>query len=232
MLENKCYKIYILQNNINKKVYIGQTSTTLKSRFVKHRCLTNKKNLHLHNAFNKYGRENFSIELLMDNLDLERANFWEDYYINIFDSRNRERGYNIKEGGSNGKHSQETIEKIKKVQGTPEIRKRKSERLLNSGSPNFGKKGKLSPCFGRKHTEEELEKMRGRIFSEEALKKIGEAHAGENNKLAKHTNEEIIALKIEAKTWTASKKSLAAKYNMSYRALQKILNGSRWKSII
>ena len=232
MLEEKDYKIYIIQNHINKKIYIGQTSGTIGHRFSQHKYKKHNKHSHLYNAFDKYGRDQFYIELLMKDLNLEQANFWEEYYIKIFDSCNRERGYNIMKGGENRKLSFETIEKIKKFQGSPEIRKIKSERHSGANSFLFGKKGKDAPSFGRKHTEEELEKMRGRVFSEEALKRISEAHAGENNKKAKHTKEEIIALKIEAKFWHGLKKDLAARYNMSYRAMQKILNGSRWKSIV
>jgi len=227
----KPYKIYIIQNFLNNKIYIGQTSSTLSHRFSQHKYKKYKKCIYLFNAFEKYGRENFRIELLMGNLDLEEANFWECYYIEIFDSKNRNRGYNLMDGGSSGKHSPETIEKIKKIQGSPEMRQRKREKLLGEKSPNFGKKGKDAHAYGRKHTEDELEKMRGRKVSEDEKRNLSESHIGEKNQMAKHTNEEIISLKEEAKTWKLSKKALAKKYNMSYGVMKNILNGSRWKTV-
>ena len=219
ILDEKIYKIYILQNNINKKVYIGQTSGTLKARFIKHRCLTNKKNLHLYNAFNKYGRENFSIELLMDNLTIIEANFWEPYYIEIFDSRNRKRGYNIKEGGASGKLALETIEKMRKTHSIPEIRKRKSEKLIGANSPLFGKKGKDAPAFGRKHTEEELQKM-------------AESRSGDKSNLAKFTKETIIALRLEYKEGKLNKTQLAKKYGTSRENVRRILKNKTWRYVI
>lgn len=95
--------IYMIKNNINKKIYIGQTSKTIEERFKQHiidskkeKCL--KRDLYI--DINKYGVDKFDIYLLEicnDNISNER----EIYYISIYDSfRN---GYNNTYGGQ-GKH--------------------------------------------------------------------------------------------------------------------------------
>ena len=91
--------IYKIINDINEKVYIGQTKETLSSRFSKH-CwdAQNKaeKHSHLHAAIRKYGAEHFSIcqveECPNENLD-DREKFWISYY----DSYSN--GYNATLGG-------------------------------------------------------------------------------------------------------------------------------------
>jgi hypothetical protein len=60
----------------------------------------------------KYGIENFKIELIESVGTLEESNQQETFWINHYDSRNPEKGYNIREGGSNGKLAEETKQKI------------------------------------------------------------------------------------------------------------------------
>lgn len=88
------YKIY---NDINDKVYIGQTSLTIEERFSSHikksRTAVGQKT-HLYRAFNKYGIEHFFIEAIEETENLsEREQFW----IKHYDSYNN--GYNSTLGG-------------------------------------------------------------------------------------------------------------------------------------
>lgn len=61
----KIYKIYKITNCINNKSYIGVTGGKLKDRYYRH-LLDSKYNakLPLHVDINKYGADNFSIEIL------------------------------------------------------------------------------------------------------------------------------------------------------------------------
>lgn len=97
-------KIYKITNKINGKIYIGQTVRTLKKRFNAHYWGTSDndpyhKQMAIKKAMRKYGKENFSIELIEEvergKLD-EREVFWISYY----DSYNK--GYNCTKGGQNG----------------------------------------------------------------------------------------------------------------------------------
>ena len=100
--------IYKIINSINDKVYIGQTWQTIHKRFAEHKNRTGC--VKLYNAFNKYGRDNFSIEVVCYAVDQLDADYWERHFIRIHDSINN--GYNIREGGSNGKMSDESKKKI------------------------------------------------------------------------------------------------------------------------
>ena len=63
MIENG--KIYKYTNLINGMVYIGQTKQTLEQRDYKHQIQLND-NTYFHRAIKKYGRNNFSLELVED----------------------------------------------------------------------------------------------------------------------------------------------------------------------
>lgn len=114
------YKIYLITNNVNGKVYVGQTKYTIEQRFAGHiACANNlgKKHSVLHNAIKKYGSDNFKVELLEDNLTEANVDEREIFWISYYKSRNRKFGYNITEGGGGVKgyhHSDETKQKISK----------------------------------------------------------------------------------------------------------------------
>ena len=93
------YKIY---NDINDKIYIGQTKKTVEYRFKEHlrQAQYEKENIrphtYFHNAINKYGQEHFfvsTLEKCKDSLLNEKEIYWIQYY----DSYNN--GYNSTLGG-------------------------------------------------------------------------------------------------------------------------------------
>ena len=91
--------IYIIKNTINDKVYIGQTTTTLKTRFAQHRkkSVISSRFYKLYNAIRKYGKDKFYIELLEKDIPINKLNEREIYYIDKFNSCNS--GYNTTKGG-------------------------------------------------------------------------------------------------------------------------------------
>lgn len=97
-------KIYIIRNLINNKVYIGQTIQTLNKRFNGHCCYSKtdrSPNMYIKRAIHKYGRENFSIELL-EECNVENLNEREKYWIKQYDSYNK--GYNLTLGGQDSNY--------------------------------------------------------------------------------------------------------------------------------
>lgn len=100
---NNIGKVYIIKNYINNKVYIGQTKTSLKSRWKNH--LSNARNINhpdnkvmiIYDAMRKHGIENFFIELLEDNIPLEKLDEKETFWIHYYNSV-RPNGYNILDG--------------------------------------------------------------------------------------------------------------------------------------
>ena len=88
--------IYIIKNDINSKVYIGQ-AINVKQRFQNHcKPSSSQDNDLVSRAIQKYGRNHFWYEILesqIENYD-QREKYWISYYNCI-----RPNGYNISEGG-------------------------------------------------------------------------------------------------------------------------------------
>ena len=95
--------IYKITNNINNKCYIGQTIKTPEERWKEHKqhafgTHANDVNKSLYKAMRKYGIENFSFEVLQNNIEtyeqLDKAEiYWIDFYNSFV------KGYNETFGG-------------------------------------------------------------------------------------------------------------------------------------
>lgn len=91
--------IYKIWNDINDKLYIGKTLSTIEERFKEH-ChdKTSRKceKRPLYNAMNKYGEEHFHIELI-EECDIDLLSQRECYWIEFYDTYHN--GYNATKGG-------------------------------------------------------------------------------------------------------------------------------------
>ena len=84
--------IYKWINLINGKVYIGQTNNF----YVRmSRYKNGHYNRHMKFAIKKYGIENFDIEILEQNIPLEKLDEREQFWIDYYESYNPDKGYNI-----------------------------------------------------------------------------------------------------------------------------------------
>lgn len=92
--------IYKVTNLINNKIYIGQTITGINSRWKGHLYKSGCK--FLHNAILKYGKEHFKIEVV-EYCERDKLDNREVYWVSYYQSTDRNIGYNILEGGSNGR---------------------------------------------------------------------------------------------------------------------------------
>lgn len=93
----KNYCLYKHTNLINGKVYIGITKQKPNRRW--HAGGGYKNNKYFYRSIKKYGWDNFSHEILYENLSFEDANAKEIELIKEYDSTNRNKGYNIHDGG-------------------------------------------------------------------------------------------------------------------------------------
>lgn len=86
--------IYIIKNDINNKVYIGQ-SLNAEQRFKSH-CKKNRDNSLIDAAIQKYGKEHFWYEILEKQVENynERERYWIKHYNSL-----KPKGYNIQSGG-------------------------------------------------------------------------------------------------------------------------------------
>lgn len=110
----KKYCVYIHTNKMNGKKYVGQTCQQVEARW-KHGD-GYKNNIYFYRAIQKYGWDNFTHEIIKDKLTLEEANQLEIKLIEQFHTTDNNYGYNLRQGGSHGALSAETIEKIRQSQ--------------------------------------------------------------------------------------------------------------------
>lgn len=191
--------IYLLKNTVNGKIYIGQTWFPLNKRMGK-----NGKNYdhspHLSASIKKYGVENFEYFVLQECNNQETADAYETYYITLFRSQNQEIGYNIKEGGAAGRHSDESKQKIsismKNKEWSPEALEKRKEpgrawkgkkrgphteewKAANSEMMKKRHAEQGHPMEGKHHTEEAKAKIsissKGRKLSEETKSKMSDS---------------------------------------------------------
>lgn len=185
------FKIYLLTNKINNKIYVGQTILDLKDRMQKGEGYKNSP--YLYHAIKKYGWQNFEYTILSVCSTLEEANILESKFIENYNTKNQEIGYNLKDGGSHGKHSEETKLKIslattgrivseatrKKISeihtGLP---KPHSEETIRKTSERMKKRHAEvgHPMQGKHHTDETKQllsqKLQGRKRSAEEIEKF------------------------------------------------------------
>lgn len=92
-------EIYIIKNDINDKVYIGQTTQGSEERFKQHlKLLKSSEKQLIHKAIKKYGKEHFYFEVLETDLAINELDKREEYWIRYYDSVNC--GYNLCYGGN------------------------------------------------------------------------------------------------------------------------------------
>lgn len=91
--------IYKITNTINGKCYIGQTRKSVEERFKEHMNDAKAgRGFYLQHAINKYGPENFKVEVLAEAGSLDELNRLEEFYIRKFDTVST--GYNLSYGGN------------------------------------------------------------------------------------------------------------------------------------
>ena len=107
----KIFCVYKITNLINHKIYIGITKRNPKIRFNEH--FSNKKEL-LYKAKEKYGKDNFLLEIIESNVSEDMIDEKERYYIQLYKSL-VPNGYNLSQGGiSNKSISEQGKQKLKK----------------------------------------------------------------------------------------------------------------------
>lgn len=107
--------LYKILNKNTGKAYIGQTINEPRVRFSYHRQRLKKgthDNEYLQRSFNKHGIDSFMFYTILKTDDLESLNLYEEQFIKILRATDRNFGYNIRLGGLNTKHSEETKKKI------------------------------------------------------------------------------------------------------------------------
>ena len=112
--------VYIIQNKINNKVYIGASRDTY-NRLCMHKWrlrVNTHDNVHLQSAFNKYGEENFICDVLED-CDEQFIYSQENYWSKMLNAHDRKHGYNVDPTAPDGKCAVSEETKIKMSMSAP-----------------------------------------------------------------------------------------------------------------
>ena len=160
--------IYCIENLITHKKYIGQ-SVNIKDRWRRHISELNNNyhhNDYLQKSWNKYGEDNFEFYVL-EYCSKEDLNKKEDYYINKYNTMDRDYGYNLKSGGQDHNYQTEEIkhkisESNKKTYLNSNLKEIRSIDALNQwANPKIKAKitGENNGMYGKHHTEEAKKKM-------------------------------------------------------------------------
>ena len=225
--------IYVIENIVNHKFYIGQ-SININQRFHGHlSCLRRNchNNLYLQRSWNKYKEENFKFYIIEEcnQNDLNKKETkWCEYYKEVF---GKENVYNLGHTGEVGTMSKEQRLKISNAKkefykNHPEALEQMS--IARSGNKNamHGVCGKRHPMYGKHHTEEVRQKLRmlrlGTKQSEETKRLKSLKESGKNNPMyGKHHTEEArqkISLHHKGKALNPEQR----------KKLSEVLSGSIW----
>lgn len=158
--------IYVITNLINGKKYIGQ-SVDVHRRIIHHRHHLNAGvhyNEHLQRAWNKYGKENFSFEVL-EYCDIDKLDDLERQYISDFKALDERYGYNSQSGGHEGKQLSE------------EAKRKISEATSGENNPMYGVQlfGEKNGMYNKNHSEESKQQMgetKSRVYNSTGFFKV------------------------------------------------------------
>ena len=166
------YGVIYCLTSPSSKCYIGQ-SWDIKSRFKKYRTDSNsiKNQRKLYNAIKKYKSYNFKYEIIDLCETQEEMDNKEKFYIDLYNSIDN--GYNIKDGGSNGKHSKET--KIK-------MSISHKGKIIKLESRNKMSKAKKGICLSQETRNKMRNSRIGHSLSQETKNKIGASNKGKSHK--------------------------------------------------
>lgn len=148
--------VYLVTNVLNGKLYVGQTARKPDMRWKEH-IYYNSPTLPLGRAIKKYGRENFTFRIIRYRPTRELLDVSECFYIKFFNTMKN--GYNIKEGGAQGKHTAETRARIGEAGrgrkfSTDCVRARAAKLKVWRSEHDH------RPMLGRKHSEATKAKLR------------------------------------------------------------------------
>lgn len=187
---NKRPGIYILQNLVNGKYYIGKDSY-LPTRVRQHFSNISDGCKLISYAIKKYGQDAFSVTLIdypgftSKQLSSIEIRYIAEYNSCILNPNNN--GYNMTYGGEGASgyiHTNETKRKIseskKGIPRTPDVKQKVSESRKGQKLSNEHKRRVSQSLKGRKHTDETKQKMsknngmKGKRHTAEARKKMSE----------------------------------------------------------
>lgn len=238
------------------KAYIGQ-SWDIDRRWYFYSLAHCSAQRHLYNSIKKYGFTAHVckvLELFSATVEQSFLDAREQFFMDL----RRSQGVtllNLRGGGSTGKLSDETKERIRAAntgfKPTDETRKKLSEWQTGLKRPHISEsnkrrplpqsivhlnqiqKGSLHPRFGKRHSLESLSKMSksqtGHRRATFAVREVMSQKArGECNAAAILTEAEVLEIRAKYKPYIYPRKRLATEYGVSLATIAGIVDGRLW----
>lgn len=239
------FTIYLLENQINHKIYIGRTCRKPEERFKQHirSANKNKTNYHLHNSISKYGEDNFEVIPLESTNSKREADKLERKFIKQFNTY-KKIGYNMTPGGEGaGKgedhpmygrsHTEETKKKISESNKNKNFSKETREKISKA------KSGKNHHMYGKSHTKEAKTKISeslsgdnhylyGKSLNDEIKEKISKSKSHKGNKL---TKEDARKIKWLGNNSNMTNNEVGSEFNVNASVVSRIKNNKSWVGI-
>lgn len=155
--------VYLVTNKANGKVYVGQTTASIAKRWRDHvsSAVRGCTRGILYPAIRKYGRYGFTVQAIAAANDKKSLGAAEHFFITMYEARDKEKGYNLREGGVHGKFSLQSRQKLAAVKTGKPLKPEHRNNIARAMS------GSGNGFYGKKHTEEFKTKMRNRVVSKE-----------------------------------------------------------------
>lgn len=205
--------IYKITNIKDNRVYIGQTSLVNPiKRWEQHynQAINSNNDLYLYKAIRKHGIENFSFQIIENNIPISDLDKKEKEYISFYESNKRGKGYNLTDGGNtsirskiNEKQAIEIIELLKKNISIKEIA------LKYNISPSSVSDINCGDSWGFSYIKYPIRK-----------------HTNNKKKFSNDEIKEIYSLLNQEKTYSY----IAQKFNTSIQTISKINKGQEYFS--
>lgn len=236
------YYLYRIINQVNQKVYIGQSNKE-KERWRQHKYFAKnpeKTGQYIHRAMAKYGVENFIYEVISICKTSEDADFTETQLINQYNSRNKENGYNLAPGGDIpwNRGLPKELNPLTGVPRSEETKRKISEATIGKIMPpcSEDRKQKMSEKYsGRTLPAAWVEKIanshRGKKRSAESKQRMSASHIGKTGeKSSNHKlNWEIVnQIREKYSSNNYSQKDLAREYKISQCQINYIIKNKSW----
>lgn len=168
---NDVYCVYVHINKTNSKMYVGQTCKIPQKRWDNGNGYKNQP--YFWKAIQKYGWNNFEHDIVASNLTKDEADNFEKLLIKKLNLLDPAYGYNLREGGSHGRLSEEHKQKISES---------------NSGEKHYMYGKHLADETKKKISDThigEKNNFYGKRHSDESKRKISKANKGVNNSHSK-----------------------------------------------
>jgi group I intron endonuclease len=238
--------IYKITNILNGKVYIGRSNKATE-RWKQHKYFVRKDKpvQYIHRAMKKDGVDNFTYEVIDFAFNPWQADCIEMGYVEQYNSRNKEKGYNIAPGGKHAWNAGLPKE-LRPSYGrlvSEETRRKISESNMGKIMPPRSKEWRAlmsSILTGRKYSKEHVDKARqGRLKSlngynhtEETKKRLSKSHmglyVGEKSPLAKLTWNIVRAMR---KDFVDGLRliDISKKYEVHPQTVRDVCKGKTWR---